>query len=76
MDISSIDPNITQEVSPMLTKEEHILIGKRIVAGEITVHDAEKKYHIPRSSVQLYATDYRKANGPPLQKYRLLLPER
>ena len=29
----------------MLTKEERILIGRRIVEGEITVHDAEKEYH-------------------------------
>ena len=42
----------------MLTKEERILIGKRIVEGEITVHDAEKEYHISRSSAQQYATIY------------------
>ena len=52
----------------MLTKEERILIGKRIVAGEITVHDAEKEYHISRSSAQQYATNYRKSNGLPLRK--------
>ena len=42
----------------MLTKEERILIVKRIVEGEITVHDAEKEYHISRSSAQQYATIY------------------
>ena len=36
----------------MLTKEERILIGKRIVEGERTVYDAEKEYHISRSSAQ------------------------
>lgn len=54
----------------MLSKEERVLIGKQIVNGEITVKEAQAKYNLSRSAVQLYATDYRKANGLPVRSVK------
>lgn len=53
----------------MIPKEQRVIIGKEIVDGIISVHEAVEKYNISRSSAQLYATDYRRANGLPIKTY-------
>ena len=51
----------------MIQKEQRMTIGKEIVDGLISSAEASKKYGISRSLAQKYATDYRRANGLPVQ---------
>lgn len=53
----------------MIPKEQRAVIGKEIVDGLISPIEAGKKYGISRSSAQKYATDYRRANGLPIQSH-------
>jgi len=50
----------------LIPKEQRVLIGQEIVDGLISSKDAAKKYDISLASAQQYATDYKRANGIPL----------
>jgi len=53
----------------MIPKEQRVAIGKEIVDGLISSFEATEKYGISRTSAQKYATDYRRANGLPVQSH-------
>ena len=54
----------------MIPKDQRVAIGKEIVDGLISPIEASKKYGISRSAAQKYATDYRRANGLPVQPHK------
>ena len=54
----------------MIPKDQRVAIGKEIVDGLISSIDAGKKYGISRTTAQRYATDYRRANGLPVQPHK------
>lgn len=49
------------------TKEQRLDIGRQIYTGEISKGDAMTKYEISRSGAEGYVTQYKRANGIPVQ---------
>lgn len=50
------------------TKEQRLDIGYQLYTKELSTPEAMEKYDLSRSAVQLCLTDYKRANGIPLQK--------
>ena len=52
------------------TKEQRLDIGRQIYTGKISKVDAMTKYEISHSSAEGYVTQYKRANGIPLQNHK------
>ena len=50
------------------TKEQRLDIGRQIYTGEISKADAMEKYDIRHSCAENYVTQYKRANGIPIQQ--------
>lgn len=51
------------------TKEQRIDIGRQVFTHELSHTDAEKKYGVVRSCIDIYIQDYKIANGIPTQTH-------
>lgn len=52
------------------TREQRLDIGRQIYTGEISKEDAMSKYEISRSGAEGYVTQYKRANGIPVQNHK------
>jgi transposase len=54
----------------MLSKEERLEIGRQLYAKELTRFQAEEKYSISYNTLTKCLTEYKTANGIPLQEHK------